>query len=351
MDLSRASRKLRFNLKARMSLYDRLAKFLSANIDLVRSLKTIRDRYKEQKDYRADVLTEWIIAMENGQKFSEAIQDWVPAGEHMLIAANERGKGLVHGLEQAGVLSSAASRIKGAIIGGALFPIILVFALCSVILMFRSKMMPVFTTLLPIAAWPASGRSLAHVANFIHDEAIFLIAFAIGVTFVIGKTMGTWVRSPRPIFDHFPPWSIYRSQQASSFLIALASLISAGISNYDALRMMSRNASPWMRRHLMKMMAAMKLGGDEPGKALNTGLMDREAAGDVEDYSKLSSFQSAIFVLGERSLEEGVKSIQLKMAIAKNIMLVLVAVSIVWVYSSSYALQGAIAEQMQSGHH
>jgi hypothetical protein len=112
--------------------------------------------------------------------------------------------------------------------------------------------------------------------------------------------------------------------------------------------MMHKNASPWMRMHLERMMSAMKLGGSNPGKALETGLLDQETAGDVQDYSRLGSFQDAIYLLGSRSLEKGIKSIEMKMGIIRNIMLFGVAASIGWVYLTSYGLQSNIATQMSS---
>src|SRR5690606_18824010 len=132
------------------------------------------------------------------------------------------------------------------------------------------------------------------------------------------------------IFDHLPPWSIYRSYQASSFLISLSSLMRAGVATYDALRLMHRTASPWMRMHLERMMTNMRHGGENQGKSLDTGLLDKEVAGDIQDYSATGSFLEAIYRIGQRTLEEGVKSIQIKMDVLKNVLLFAVAASIVW---------------------
>jgi toxin co-regulated pilus biosynthesis protein E len=83
------------------------------------------------------------------------------------------------------------------------------------------------------------------------------------------------------------------------------------------------------------------------GRALNTGLLDDETAGDVEDYSRLGSFSDAIYVLGSRSLEAGIVQIQMRMGVIKNLLLVLVAGSIIWIYFASFGLQTAIADSMK----
>jgi type II secretory pathway component PulF len=340
--------KMSFGLKARMSLYERMQAFLEANIDVVSTLRSIRDRYMARKksDNRAYIINEWLTVIEKGGKFGDAVREWVPSSEHMLISAGERGEGLISGLREAGVMSSAASRSKSAVIGGLLFPIALVAMEMGMLIMFQTQMVPVFKGLLAIEKWPAAAQTLNSLSKFLNDYLWLVVLGIIGMSTVIMVTMGRWTRYPRRIFDKFPPWSVYRSYQGSSFLIGLSSLMNAGVPHYDAIRMMHRTASPWMRVHLEKMMSNLRLGGANPGKALDTGLLDVETVGDVEDYGRLSSFPEAIKILGSRSIEKGVKSIEAKMAIVKNLMLVMVACSIVWIYFTSYGLQTTIAESM-----
>lgn len=347
-NLRRAWWKMRFGLKTRISLYERIADFLDAQIDVVSTLKSLQVRYAKAGDYRAHILGEWISNMEHGIVFSDALKDWVPPAEHMLISAGERGIGLKSGLTEAKVLSTASAQTKGAILGGIVFPIALFGMIIGLMFMFQTQQVPAFKGMLPIDQWPSSAKWLYNVSYFFYHYLWLVLGGMGGIGFLIGSTMGKWTRPPREIFDKFPPWSIYKSYQASSFLIGMASLMQAGIASYDALIMMRRNASPWMRMHLERMMSSMKVGGSNPGKALDTGLLDKEIAGDVQDYSRLGSFQDAIYRMGSRSLQDGVKSIEQKMVIIRNLMLVVVAVSIGWMYLTSYNLQTTIASRASS---
>ena len=328
-------------------MYEKIQAFLEGKFDLVSSLKSIRDRYAGRKDFRAIIMSEWIMELEKGGRFSDALAPWVPPSELMLIEAGERGGALQAGLAEAVVLSTASARNKAAIIGGVAFPLALVAMLMGMLSMFQVKMAPVFKGLMAVELWPESARTLDSISGFVYNQIyLVIIIFAI-VAAIISKTMGTWTRAPRHIFDKLPPWNIYRSYQASSFLIAMSSLMRAGVPAYDALKSMNKNASPWMKAHLAKMMAMMNLGAGNMGRALNTGLLDEETAGDVEDYSRLGSFSDAIYVLGSRSLEEGIKQIQARMGVVKNLLLVLVAGSIIWIYFASFGLQTAIADSMK----
>lgn len=339
--------KLRLSLSKRIGLYEKIQAFLEGNFDLVSSLKSIRDRYASRKDFRAIIMSQWIAELERGGKFSDALAPWVPPSELMLIEAGERGGALQTGLAEAVVLSTASARNKAAIIGGVAFPLALVAMLMGMLSMFQVKMAPVFKGLMAVERWPESARTLDAISGFVYNQIYIVIICIVVVAAIISKTMGTWTKPPRHIFDRLPPWNIYRSYQASSFLIAMSSLLRAGVPAYEALKSMNKNASPWMKAHLAKMMSMMNMGAGNMGRALNTGLLDDETAGDVEDYSRLGSFSDAIYILGSRSLEAGIKQIQGRMAVVKNLLLVLVAGSIIWIYFASFGLQTAIADSMK----
>jgi len=341
--------KFRFGLKARITLYERLAAFLENNTPIVDTLIRIQMRYKENKDYRADILADWLVILKKGSSFADAVQSWVPASEHMLIAAGERGQNLIQGLQEATVMSTASKNIKSAIIAGLAMPAFLLVLLGFMLARFQTDMAPIFKSLLPVTSWSSSGQTLDTLSSFIVNYWwMVLIGFVVfGVS--SGLSLGRWSGKGRSIADRFPPWSIYRTAQASSFMIGLASLMKAGVAGFDALRSMHKTASPWMQSHLEKMMSTMRLGGPHSGKALNTGLLDKETAGDVEDYSQLGQFQDAVYLLGSRTMKESVEKINARMAVLRTVLLILVAVSIGWIYSTIYGLQTMIASSMNAG--
>lgn len=341
--------KLKFGLKARISLYERIQAFLEAGIDIINTLESIRDRYKKSKDGRYKILDNWLETMSKGGKFSDAIRPWVPPAEHMLIAAGERGEGLISGLSEATVLSNAAAKNKGAIIGGLVMPIFLISMIFGMLAAFQLKMAPVFVALLPVDQWPDNAQTLYGMSKFITDYWFIVLSIFIVLAVIISYTMGRWVGTVRNKIDILPPWSLYKNYQSSSFLIGFSSLMKAGIANYDALKTMHRTASPWMQAHLEQMMAAMKLGGSSSGEALDTGLLDKETAGDVQDYSRLGSFEKAIYILGERSLTKSVERTNARMAVLRNVLLVVVALGIITIYGTTYSLQSQIADQQQAG--
>lgn len=340
--------KMKFGLASRISLYERLAAFLKAGIPVFEAVAAIRNRYQKRKDVRYVMLNSWIASMkEEGMQFADAIKPWIPASEYMLISSGARGEGLVSGLTEAARLSTAANKIKKAIFVGAAMPILLVVMLAGMIAGFDIYMAPVFVNLLPVPQWPEGARMLYNISTFITGYWYFIVGIFGTIATLISLTMNSWTVYPRNIFDHMPPWSIYKGYQASSFLIGLASMLKAGVALNDALKVMRKNSSPWMIVHLDKMLGTLRIGGANYGEALDTGLFDEDTAGDIIDYAKLSSFENAIYVIGEKMVEEGVTKTNERMAVIKNLMLFLVAGTVFWIYFTSYDLQSTIAERMQ----
>jgi toxin co-regulated pilus biosynthesis protein E len=228
-------------------------------------------------------------------------------------------------------------------------PGLLFFMLGGMVAGFDVYMAPVFKNLLPVSQWPDSAQTLYGISHFLTSYwYIILISLAVLAT-VISYTINGWVGRLREIADVLPPWSVYKNYQASSFLIGLASMLKAGVALNDALKMMLKNAAPWLCVHINQMLAALKGGGSNYGEALDTGLFDEETAGDISDYARLSSFENAIYTIGERMVVMGVERTNQKMDVAKNLMLFLVAGTVFWIYFTSYSLQTVIADKMQQG--
>lgn len=351
-EMSRAYRflvGLKFGLANRISLYERMSAFLEAGIPVFDALEAIRSRMEKRKDIRAKMFEEWLSVMRSGSRFSDAVKAWVPSSEYMLISSGEQGGRLVDGLKEATRLSTAAAKIKKAIIAGAALPALLFFMLGGMVAGFDVYMAPVFKNLLPVSQWPDSAQTLYGISHFITTFwYIIITGFVVG-SGVIAYTINGWVGRAREIFDNLPPWSVYKNYQASSFLIGLASMLKAGVALNDALKMMLKNASPWLSVHINQMLSALKGGGANYGEALDTGLFDEETAGDISDYARLSSFENAIYTIGERMVVLGVERTNQKMDVAKNLMLFLVAGTVFWIYFTSYSLQTVIAEKMQQG--
>jgi len=340
----------KLGLKDRINLYERLMSYTEEGYPIYDTLTKFKARYeiKNKKDKRARIIGVWLERLQRGQGFSQAIKGDVPESELNLIAAGEAGGGLYIGFKEAVRFSTSAQKIKSAIIGGAAYPAFLLLFMAGFVASFSKTMAPTFLSFLPVEQWPGDGQVLYYLSDFLYTKW-WLVFMVIGaLAFVINKTIGTWVGSVRKVFDHVPPWAVYKTYNASVFLIGLASMMKAGISLNDSLLNLKKGSSKWMVEYLDKMLSNLKKGGKNYGNNLNVGLMDDETAGDVIDYSELGQFEKAIQIMGERGIEGAIAKINLKMNIARNAMLMMLAVCLGWIYFTTNNLNSTIAEKASS---
>ena len=341
--------KLKFGANARKSFYDKISSYLDSGVNAFDTLGTIANRYRKNGDSRAKLLDYVVEQMRQGASFSESIHGLVPEGEEMLIYAGEKGKGLSQGFKEAAILADSTAAIRRVISVGVAMPAFLIFILAGMLIGFQKKMVPVFVTLMPVQKWPGASKTLYNLSLFVTDYWPLLGLLLLALSALVYATLGKWVGPVREkFFDNIPPWSVYKSFQASSFLLSVASLLNSGTPLADALSMLNRNSSKYMGKHLDIMLERLRTGSDTPGRAMNTGLLDSETAGDIEDYSQLANFEQAMGTMGKKMVTSSVTQISDRMAVLRNIFLFIIAGMMVWIYSSTYALQTAVAESQQS---
>lgn len=263
-----------------------------------------------------------------------------------MIGSGEEGNGIELGLGEAIRFATSAAKIKSTIIKGATYPFVLFCVIIGFICLFSVRLAPTYLQILPLERWPESAASLYQLSDMLMTYwYVFLGVFAfLGI--LISKTMGTWTGRAREIFDKVPPWSVYKVYQACAFLISLSSMMQSGVPLNDALLKLKKSSSKWLTLYLDRMLKNLVKGGRNAGEHLNVGLLDEETADDVIDYSELGSFEKAIYSIGEQSLLESVEAIESRMAVLKNIMLVLVGVCVMWIYSSSIFLSTAAGDSV-----
>lgn len=336
--------KWRFGLPKRINMYERLKSYTEEGFPVYDSLLKFRARYEKNKDFRAKIITIWLEKMQHGASFTTAIKGWVPESELNLISAGETGRGIDKGLHEAIVFANSAKKIKSVIVGGSMYPVILLLVVLGFIAMFSLQMAPTYSAILPVERWPDLGQNLYGFSNFIVTKWYILLLVLGATSTIISMTISKWTGKTREFFDKLPPWSVYKVYQGCSFLISLASMMQSGTPLNDALKKLKSTSSPWLAEYIEEMMRNLRRGGKNFGQHLNVGLLDSETAGDVIDYSDLGKFEEAVYAIGERNLQESVAKIEMKMAVARNLMLVLVGVTVGLIYYTSIELNGAVAD-------
>jgi type II secretory pathway component PulF len=143
-----------------------------------------------------------------------------------------------------------------------------------------------------------------------------------------------WKGSLRVYVEKIPPWSFYRLQIGTSWLFALATLLSNGVTQTDCIKQMvksSERKNPWLADRLKKTSFFLK-NGQSLGPALDstkTNFPDPEIIDDLLVYSELENFDEALFKIGREWVDEGLEKMdreaEVLSGVIKNIVYALVA--------------------------
>ena len=118
--------------------------------------------------------------------------------------------------------------------------------------MFGLQVVPAFEMVLPREQWTGTGASMAVLSDFVNMYLVpSLIAFSFVVLGIV-ISLPRWTGRTRVFFDKIPPYSIYRLSSGAGFLLAVASMVKAGIPIPETLRILQRSAKPWYKERIIQ---------------------------------------------------------------------------------------------------
>lgn len=338
--------------KTRQRLWKKLSKLLHDGIPIIPALNEIRGLKKPTAPISV-AISEWVRGMENGRKISDVIKPWVSTEESMLLMAGEQSGTLDIALTSVIKVSKAQADIRSAVVSGVAYPFFLMILAFCILYLFGYKIIPAFTKAARGDAWYGIARVMIDVSTFVqnwlHWVAVALVLLVIGFF----ASLPLWNSRVRVVLDRYPPYSIYRVMQGSSWLIALSALVQAGVRIESAMEQLSQGASAWGS---VRMAAALK--GLRSGRNLGESLEksgyefpDPEIISDIRVYATKSGFDEALRIIGNEWITESVERIQMLMKLVFGITMMVVGGLIAFVVSGLIAMQLQLTELLQRGVH
>jgi type II secretory pathway component PulF len=160
--------------------------------------------------------------------------------------------------------------------------------------------------------------------------------------------MPRWTGRARVIADRLPPYSLYRLNAGSGFLIGLGGLVKAGVKIPDCLALLARGSSPWFRERMQRTLAQVRE-GKNLGEALHSTKLefpDAESVLDLRAYATLKGFDEALDALGRESMETSIEKINAQCAMMRNVAILLLAVVFAWIGRGIFDLNGQVVGGM-----
>lgn len=347
MELHEINRKLniflfRLDTGARVRLWRKLGKLLGDGISIIVALEELKATRKPT-DAMHIALDEWVSILKNGRKFSDAVRDWVPNEEAMLLMAGDQSGTLAKTMQSVVEVSKAKKAIVGAIVGGLAYPTFLMVLSFAVLYLMSYKIIPSFQAAAPGDRWTGLARFAIDASGFVQNWFFVFTAFVVALVVAVIASMPLWKGKLRSSFDRAPPYSIYRVMQGSAWIISMSALIEAGMRIETAMEELMKNAAPWARERMAAALVGLR-SGMNLGVALSatkTGFPDEEIISDIRIYFGKTDFDRALKLIGDEWIKESVEKIDGLMRIIFGVALLMVAAVL------GFTMMGLFSIQMQ----
>ncbi len=338
----------RLNTEKRVALLRKLASLLRNDFTLMNALGRLEmiesNNGRNPNEPFAIVMRAWQKNLERGLSFSDTTRGWLPDEETLLVTSGNISN-LVIALENTTRVVESAGRIRRAVRGAIAYPLFLLVLTFGIIVMVGLYLVP---PLVEVAGtdvvWRGAARGLISMSDFtVRYWYIFAVVFVIA-GIVIWLSLANWSGRMRAVFDKLPPWNIYKVHISVGWLMSLSSMIAAGITMPDAIRMLADNARRYLRSILDETLHFIA-NGDNLGVALSkTGrdFPNREIIGDLMIYADMTDFDKNVTSIANDYLDESVRKMESISNVLNSIGILMVSAIIAWVVLGTFQMQDQI---------
>lgn len=321
-----------FGSEQRYKFYVKLSQLLGNGVPLDMALQQIqRISQRNRGSIMTSVYGKWRNNIANGMNFGQCLAQYIPNSEAILIETGASSGRLVEALKNASDSIAQQSKVKKAIITAAAYPGLLVCMLIAALLLSSYKVIPTFEEIIPVEDWQGISYMVAMVASFIREYTFLIFLGLVLSIFLIGYTMPRWVSKSRLFFDNIPPWSLYKMWQGSSFLLAISSMMGAGVKLDEvSLGRIAKQSDPYLRQRIRALIRFITA-GENLGEALFKAgykFPDEEIIGDLQIYAKLRGFDQNLIWITQSWVDSLVEQVTITMKVVNTFILILIAVVI-----------------------
>ena len=348
LDLWYARLVFRMNTEKRMATLRKLASLLRNDFTLMDALNRIEmieshGGTKPNEPF-AIVMRQWQKNLERGMSFSDTTRGWLPDDETLLVTSGNISN-LVVALENTTRVVEGAERIRRAMRNALAYPLFLLALTFGIIVMVGLYLVP------PLIEVAGNGIIWRGVAGGLISLSDFMVVswywFVIGLFLLfvfVGLSLENWSGRLRAKFDKIPPWNIYKIRISVGWLMSLSSMVAAGITMPDAMRMLADNSSKYLRDILEETLHNIANGENLGQALLNTGrdFPNSEIIGDLMIYADMNDFDKNLTAIANDYLNDSVRKMEAISNVLNSIGILMVSGIIAWVVLGTFQMQDQI---------
>jgi len=343
--------KILYDKSTRCRFYEKLAALIDNGKQMQLSIENLQERAskKSKTDAEAIVLKDVYLKIQQGASLGDALAEYIPMGERMLIMAGEQSGTLPQALNMCAELIKASQKMLGRVLAAIAQPLILGAVLACALLVISKSVVPKLEMVYPAEHWEGAARNLYLVASFVDTPWFLVLLGFLFIFFVtIAVTLPYWKGRIRPFFDKIPPWSFYRLQTGAAFSFAVVEIGRAGGTlNISTLDKMATYGSLYSKSHVRRIADAMRAGKTfEEAFAIDAGFPDPELNALMRALASQPRTLEKFSTYVDRWIADAEKLLKQKSAAINAALMIMVTVVIGAVLSSIFGIMNAVQSGM-----
>lgn len=340
--------KAQFSFKLRLKFYQELIALLNAGYSRSEALEVLwRLRTNEGKDTKsslARIYTEIRLKIQNGLSFGEAIRQWVPNEDFMILDTIEDSDEFASYLARFCRTLETNRKQKSSLAGSLGYPLLLLTMAYGVLVYFSLQIAPELDRLFAIENWQGLAFGLYSTGKFLALIIPVVILLTLLVPLVLVLSFSSWSSDLRVFADKFPIYSSYRIWNGAIFLQSMGCLMSSGLTSMEAVSKIIPNANTYLRDRL-EMVRYHMLDGDNLGEALSKtrgSWPDGTVNLSLQIFSQTPDFPKQLLVISKKMLEERNESLNRNILVIRSVSFIIVFSTILSVVAAMYDIQSQI---------
>ncbi|MDA7981272.1 MAG: type II secretion system F family protein [Alphaproteobacteria bacterium] len=344
-----------FTTRKRQKIYRRLAALLNNGVPLntaIARLQVVAAGMGRKGAVEKVVLQNWQERMRGDPTFGAALRGWSPEEERLLIVAGETGGHLANTLESLIDIMNNVKALKAALRSAITYPMVLVTAMFGYMSIVSLVAVPRFADVYAPENWTGYARGMYLISEVALPGLItylclipaLFILYQISVR-TIGGRLRIWL-------DRYPPFSFYRLQTGSGFLLGFGSLLQAGVQATEAMFLLAQRATTnYMRVRIGSALAGLR-SGLNVGRAMESTryeFPDAEILADLVTYSDLKNFEDRLLDISKEWVKDTVVEVTARTKAMNQVLLMMLIIVVGLMVFGLFEIQQQVAAGIRAG--
>jgi len=300
---------------------------------------------KSSEGLPVEVANSILHRLAEGKQIADGMRGWFNDTVVEIVRAGEEGGTLADSMQAAAKTVTQTNTAITSLINSLIYPLIVLGLGLVVTVFVKKSVFDSFIAIRPVSEWPSNGQTVMALANIVEYGWWAILLIIIGLLVGFSYLLRNYIGDLRYGLDQVPVISIYRKLTAARFMETLGLLISNGVILKKALKILQRNANPYLASHLLAMEYRLSGGKENIAEVLDTGLLDSNDLIRLRVIAKGKGFEHALIRQGRKAAEQGMQNVQLTGRILGAMLLMcgggLAAFLVVSIYSVGATLSGA----------